>query len=223
MESMTEIRNRAKELGVEMKHGITKPELAKAVAEAEVKSLSPSIEVNKLENPELAPVAVMNAVVADTVTDDQRRAKFEQEIRDKIASEEIEKRLRKEAQIAERAAQQMDKYKLNYDLPSMKLECEKLLSAIGAQFVIDTHPDGSLKGTYHMFGNGKIGCGNLAQPLATILRDVRYFCATKIDKDMPTRNDMVRSQFTGQPIATPVHVVGQSIADNSKGDVALGE
>jgi hypothetical protein len=219
METMTEIRNKAKELGVTMPHGVKKAELAKLVDEASASAVAPTGDyVRKLENPELNPVKIMNDVVADTVSEEQRRAKFEAQVREKLEFEKLERIMRKEAQIAENKQKQLEKYNLKYDIVDMRNQCESILAAHGGQFVIDKKPDGSLAGTYHMYANGKSNCGNLAQPLATILRDVRVFCKTKIDKDMPVRNDMVRSQFTGAPIATPVHIVGVTSATNPEGE-----
>lgn len=220
MSTMSDLRAQAKELGIPSPFGVSKEELAKKINDAEEKIIAPTITTRELTNPELEPLRVMNDVVANTETEDQRAAAFEREIRDKIQRENIEKRLRKEAEIANRKAAQNDKYNLKYDLVDMKAQCTFIAESGHCQFQIDTKPDGSLVGTYHIFGNGKINCGNLAQPLETIKRDVRIFCKTLIESDMHRRTDMVRSQFTGEPIATPITYVGQTDAAAAVGDIA---
>lgn len=219
-ESMAALRDRAKVLGVPTPFGIKKEDLIIAIqaAEKEQGLVAETVEDiqlgTKLSNPELEPVKMSKDVISGNESDEQRRAKLEQEIREKIEREEIERRLRIEAARARQREAQANKYTLQYDITDLKNRAEAMLGSKGLQFRIDTRPDGSLAGTYHMFGKGKENCGNLAQPLDTIMRDIRLFCGVKTLDDVPKikagEEGSVRSTFTGQPMDTPVHIVGQS-------------
>jgi len=225
-ESMLALRTRAKELDVKMPQRVTKLQLADLIEKAEAAVVEP-VHVNEMEvikeltNPETTSEAIRQSTVADTLTEEQKNAKLEEEIKAKINREQIEKRLRREAAIADQKDRQKNKYVLKYDLVEMKEQCQAIAKARGCTFQIDTKPDGSLVGTYHMFGRGKENSGNLAQPLETILRDTRLFCGVKSVRDEIVRTEREgasRSVLTGEVMDTPVKIIG--VAPNEPTDIA---
>jgi len=225
-ESMMALRTRAKELEVKMPQRVTKLQLAELIEKAEAAVVEP-VHVNETEvikeltNPETTPDAIKAATVADTLTDEQKNAKLEKEIKAKINKEQIEKRLRLEASIAEQKERQKNKYVLKYDIVEMEQQCQAIARGRGCTFRIDKQPDGSLTGTYHMFGRGKENSGNLAQPLEIILRDTRLFCGIKSVRDEIVKTEKEgasRSVLTGEVMDTPVKIIGA--APNESTDIA---
>lgn len=225
-ETMSALRTRAKELDIKVPVGTTKAALIALIASGERSLVAPTGDTpsgagranahysagEALSNPELEPTKMMDAIIHDEETSEQRKARFTREAKAQIERERIQAEVRKAAQIEDQKLKQINKHVLTYDIVDMERQCKAILEPTGCHFQVDRNEDG-LVGTYHMWGVGKSDSGNLAQPLPTILRNVRLFRNVKSYADMPKvqAEDMgaVRSAWTGQPMETLVHKVGE--------------
>lgn len=226
--SFQEVREEAKELGINS-YGKSKSDIETLIEQKRAvegaradESIVRDITVTERVNPALEESAIMSAVVAGTETDEQMLARVEKQAREKIMREDAERKLRQASNIQRQKTQDLRKHELTYDIVEMKERCEAIAARNGGTFQIDTLPNGGgLAGTYHMFRTGNVGCGNLAQPLTTIIRDVSIFFKVVPEAAQPKRNDMVRSHFTGEPLVTPITIVGSANAES--GDIAAGQ
>jgi len=92
MATMGDLRREAKELGIPAPFGTTKEQLQAKIDDATTASIEPRVVTRELINPNTTESQLMDSTVHKTLTEEQRRAKLEQEIREKIEWEEIEKR-----------------------------------------------------------------------------------------------------------------------------------
>lgn len=167
-----------------------------------LKEKAPSVEVGEvLKNPELEPAKIATAEVEGNLSQEQKKAIYIAEAEEKILKEQAEREARQKFEIAMKKAREVNQYKLDYNIEEFKQWATETAARSGCKFQLDSNENG-LIGTYHIWGRGKIDCGNIHQPEETLKRNITVFCGTPTSVEM--ERTTIRNQLDGSMMNIPV-------------------
>lgn len=165
------------------------------------KTNTPNITVgNVLINPETKEDVIMNAEVEDKLSYEQKKEVYRKEAEEEVLKEKAKEEARNAIAILERKARELNKYKLNYNLEEFKEWATRTANEAGCKFQIDTNQNG-IAGTFHIWGRGKVECGNLCQDIVVLQRTVSNFCGLQASINMDRQSGVnVFGEQTSYPV-----------------------